>query len=241
MTAALERTVPKNQSTAAARARTAARAGEKYTTALRSQSSPAVYEPPSTFPGDGGPWISAWDGNPYNDVNPACGHHYKALCGGCGVCITCDGCYCREAAEEARIDAETERAYEEHAYHEKHTPECYLCERGRKESADYTRCPKCGITYPDGFEDHMAHVPPYCYALPAYPTGIDWGYLRGQHVTLVGRDYSVHGLIIADQPAPDPADYRPQMQLQRTDPGYEDDFGPVNLRGWLEVRPAPQA
>ncbi|MGW7100326.1 hypothetical protein [Streptomyces sp. NPDC054838] len=238
MTAALEYTVPKKQSTAAARARAAARAGAKYTTALRDQVPPAA-EKPKTFPGNGGPWVSYWDGNLWNDVNPACGHHYRALCGGCGVCITCDGCYCREAAEEARIDAETTLAYEAHAEHERHDPDCYLCEYGRKESADYTRCPKCGIPYPDGFEDHMVHTPPYCYRLSSYPTGIDWGYLRGQHVTLVGTHYTIHGLVPADQDAPDPGAYRPYLQLQRTDPGYEDEIGPVNPREWLEVHPAP--
>ncbi|MEV3986224.1 hypothetical protein [Nonomuraea sp. NPDC049758] len=53
------------------------------------------------------PWVSSWDGDPHHDVNPACGHHLRALCGGCGVCTTCDGCYCTELSREAAIDAAT--------------------------------------------------------------------------------------------------------------------------------------
>jgi len=236
--------MPKKQSTAARRAREAARQGGKYTAVLRAEEaeSPAA---PKTFPGDGGPWISAWTGDPYNDVNPACGHHYKALCGGCGVCTTCDGCYCAEAAEEARIDAETNRAYAEHSEHDKHEPHCYLCEDDREKTADYTRCWKCGLEYRDGIGDHHWHNPPYCtFGLPVYPLGVDWGYLRGQEVTLVGREYSVHGLVLADQDAPDPQKYFPFLRMRRTDPGYEDgpdETSPINPREWLEVHPAPPA
>ncbi|MEU0042722.1 hypothetical protein [Streptomyces werraensis] len=75
--------MPKKQSTAARRARAAARQGVKYTSALRSEETPA--EPARTFPGGGRPWVSSWTGDPYGDVNPACGHHMQALCGGCGV------------------------------------------------------------------------------------------------------------------------------------------------------------
>lgn len=32
-----------------------------------------------------------------DDVNPSCGHHLASYCRGCNVCLTCDGCYCREA------------------------------------------------------------------------------------------------------------------------------------------------
>lgn len=31
-----------------------------------------------------------------NDVNPICGCRLKSLCVGCGVCTSCDGCYCGE-------------------------------------------------------------------------------------------------------------------------------------------------
>lgn len=31
-----------------------------------------------------------------HDCNPICGCHLEAKCLGCGVCMTCDGCYCRE-------------------------------------------------------------------------------------------------------------------------------------------------
>lgn len=30
------------------------------------------------------------------DCNPVCGHHLASKCLGCNVCLTCDGCYCRE-------------------------------------------------------------------------------------------------------------------------------------------------
>ncbi len=32
----------------------------------------------------------------HDDVNPICGCHKRALCLGCGVCTSCDGCYCYE-------------------------------------------------------------------------------------------------------------------------------------------------
>lgn len=32
----------------------------------------------------------------YDDVNPVCGCHRSAKCMGCGVCTTCDACYCDE-------------------------------------------------------------------------------------------------------------------------------------------------
>jgi hypothetical protein len=31
-----------------------------------------------------------------NDVNPVCGCHLRSKCMGCGVCTSCDGCYCYE-------------------------------------------------------------------------------------------------------------------------------------------------
>lgn len=31
-----------------------------------------------------------------HDCNPICGCHLEAKCLGCGVCLHCDGCYCRE-------------------------------------------------------------------------------------------------------------------------------------------------
>lgn len=228
----------------AIRARQAA-TGEAYTAARRrlAEQDQGQAEPPRLDPVvTGGPWVSSWDGDPLHDVNPACGHHRRALCGGCGVCTTCDGCYCAELAAEAAMDAEAERDAREHLEHDEHRADCLRCERERADSADYTRCPACGLTYPDGRGDHLRHTPPYCSPLPAYPLGIDWGYLRGQHVTLVGRDYSVHGLVLACQDAPDPRAYYPYMRMRRTDPGYEDgpdEASPFNPREWLEVQPAP--
>jgi hypothetical protein len=31
-----------------------------------------------------------------HDCNPICGHHLASKCTGCGVCMSCDGCYCYE-------------------------------------------------------------------------------------------------------------------------------------------------
>jgi hypothetical protein len=31
-----------------------------------------------------------------HDCNPICGCHLASKCTGCGVCMWCDGCYCRE-------------------------------------------------------------------------------------------------------------------------------------------------
>ncbi|MFB8044175.1 hypothetical protein ACFC8F_23175 [Streptomyces hydrogenans] len=235
--------MPKHQSTAAKRARTAARDGEKYTVALRTaEESPTP--PPAAFRSNGEPAVSVWTGDPHNDVNPACGHHLKLLCGGCAVCTACDGCYCAEAAEEAALDAETARAYDEHIEHDEFDADCYLCEYEREESNDFTGCLKCGLPYRDGRGDHQHHQPPYCRPLPRFPLGTDWSYLLGQEVTLVGRDYSIHGLVLPEQDVPDPADYAPLMWLRRTDPGYEDgpdERSPFFPREWLEVHPAPPA
>ncbi|MFI1962422.1 hypothetical protein ACH46L_31645 [Streptomyces althioticus] len=233
--------MPKRQSTAARRARAAARDGAKYTTALRAEET-GQKAAGRAFPGDGGPWVSAWTGDPHNDVNPACGHHLRALCGGCGVCTSCDGCYCAEAAEDARLDAEIQRDYREHAEHlaEHHTG-CYLCELESVTSHGYTRCGKCGLAFPDGRFDLITHAPGYCFRLHPQPSGIDWSYLRGQDVRLVGTHYTIRGHVPADQAAPDPADLSPHLTLVRTDPGYEGEVSPFNPREWLEVHPAPPA
>ncbi|MFF0869930.1 hypothetical protein ACFYUV_49815 [Nonomuraea sp. NPDC003560] len=227
----------------AVRARQAA-TGEAYNAAARAvdRERQADVEPTVSIAGparDGRPWVSSWDGDPHHDVNPACGHDLRALCGGCGVCTTCDGCYCTELAYEAATDAAAERETREHLEHDEHRPDCWRCERESQESAGYTRCPKCGLTYPDGIGDHHRHNPPYCMRLPTYRVGIDWGYLRGQHVTLVGTRYTITGYVLPDQDAPDPTAYYPYMQLRRTDPGYENEVGPFNPRDWLEVHPAP--
>lgn len=43
----------------------------------------------------GGPYGGASWSSDY-DCNPVCGCHLSARCRGCGVCTTCDGCYCQE-------------------------------------------------------------------------------------------------------------------------------------------------
>jgi hypothetical protein len=37
---------------------------------------------------------AAWTSE--HDCNPVCGCHLASKCLGCGVCTSCDGCYCRE-------------------------------------------------------------------------------------------------------------------------------------------------
>lgn len=42
--------------------------------------------------------IPAWwepDPGHVDDVDPICGHR-RNRCRGCGVCLSCDGCYCDE-------------------------------------------------------------------------------------------------------------------------------------------------
>ncbi|MCX5190993.1 hypothetical protein [Streptomyces sp. NBC_00268] len=60
---------------------------------------------------------------------------------------------------------------------------------------------------------------------------------------LRGREYSVRGLVLADQGAPDPTAYYPFMRMRRTDLGYEDGSGETSSfcpREWLEIHPAPR-
>lgn len=56
---------------------------------------PADAEPILAVADDYGPRVpDTW--TPDNDVNPMCGCHRRAMCVGCGVCTSCDGCYCGE-------------------------------------------------------------------------------------------------------------------------------------------------
>ncbi len=41
-------------------------------------------------PPGGAQWTSE------HDCNPVCGCHLASKCRGCGVCTSCDGCYCYE-------------------------------------------------------------------------------------------------------------------------------------------------
>ncbi|MEU6717992.1 hypothetical protein ABZ897_41545 [Nonomuraea sp. NPDC046802] len=66
-----------------------AKTGEAYNAAARAldherqaDAEPAVFVAGLTR--DGRPWVSSCDGDPHHDVNPACGHHLRALCGGRG-------------------------------------------------------------------------------------------------------------------------------------------------------------
>ncbi len=255
--------MPKKQTTAAARARAAARTGQKYTTALRQQQTepPGIWHGAAAEPSEsdtavsvpkwlslelargqlaqqqlaqGGPSLSSWRPGMADDVNPVCGCHLRAQCAGCGVCTTCDGCYCGEGDD----DAYAARQEAEHYEHREHDPECYSCEIAQRETADYTRCPKCALPYPDGRPDHIAHNPPYCRPLPIWPTSIDWTYLIGKRARFVGFGYDVNGLVLDEQPKLKPGAYYPYLEILRTDPGYEGE-SPINPRQWSEIHPAP--
>lgn len=164
-----------------------------------------------------------------------------------GICSDDAGCYCDEIREGAIEDARVERAYllhsEEHL--DAHDPDCHICRTNAIESDGYTVCPQCRAPLPNGLHDYIAHNPPYCRGdkdSRRQPTGIDWSYLIGQDVELVGSSYSIHGRILEQEP-PDIAELWPLLKFQRTDPGYEHE--PVEpgiaIREWAEVRPAPPA
>ncbi|MEU8764993.1 hypothetical protein [Streptomyces sp. NPDC048659] len=222
--------MPKHQNTAARRARQAAREGRKYTTALRDEN---LDNDPAS-----GPLRSDWTGTAHDDV-AVCGHHRRATCAGCRRCTSCDACYCYE--DDLSYGPSDD--HDPHLDHTQHQDDCPDCQSDHQRTEGYTRCWKCGLAYRDGIGDHRRHNPPYCaLGLPTYPLGTDWSYLLGQDVTLVGRSYSVHGHVHADQPAPDTTEYMPIMRFYRTDPGYEDTPGnpsPFFPREWTEVHPAP--
>lgn len=142
--------MPKNQSSAAKRARAAARAGVKYTDALAAESDRAIAPAPTeSFGGSGWQRLPnttaeqpAWF-HPENDVNPVCGHHMGEKCDGCGVCTMCDGCYCAEFRDEAEQEREQRRAREIHWGHRQPDPDCYICtyeieqeEKARRRAAE---------------------------------------------------------------------------------------------------------
>ncbi|MFJ8628951.1 hypothetical protein ACIRD3_39725 [Kitasatospora sp. NPDC093550] len=171
-----------------------------------------------------------------DDVNPVCGHHRGSACAACAGCMSCDGCYCGEDDDYAGV-----REHENHLYeHEEADPACYSCELERRESADYTRCAKCGLQFPDGRFDFRKHNAPYCSALYPQPSGIDWSYLLDQDVRIVGREYAITGHVLADQPEnAKTAGLRPLLYFVRADAGCEGETAPFNPREWLEVHPAP--
>ncbi len=133
------------------------------------------------------------------------------------------------------------RAYADHSEHADHRADCYLCENERERSEDYARCWKCGVTFWDGRFDLIVHTPGYCFRLHPQPSGIEWSYLRGQDVRLVGTHYTIIGHVPADQAATDPTDLMPHLTLVRTDEGYEGEVSPFNPREWLEIHPASPA
>lgn len=250
--------MPKNQSTAAARARAAARQGAKYTDALASLRSEALAArpAPAEAPPLSGekPWSSYWDGNPFHDVNHACGHHLRALCGGCGVCTTCDGCYC---GEDDGWSGDDQRRHDDHyGEHDDHVRGCAWCEDEHKQSAGYTCCATCELAFPDGRIDYIRHGL-YCSPLYPQPSTTDWTHILDQDVELVGRTYTITGHVlpwaeqqrvavvdgrftVTEQPRRTPTAtldrLRPALFMRRTDEDNEGDLAPFNPREWLEVR-----
>ncbi|AIG81290.1 Hypothetical protein AJAP_42615 (plasmid) [Amycolatopsis japonica] len=119
-----------------------------------------------------------------NDVNPICGHYLGNLCTGCGVCTTCDGCYCAELRQEAELDAYFREVEREHAEHWQEPGEdCPTCESDRKRSKDFTECPKCGKAL-QGFWHFREHCPPYCRKDKPHAPGLDWSHLIGKRITI---------------------------------------------------------
>ena len=246
---------PKKQSTNSRRARAAAREGQKFTAALRGES-PGIDSveffrevaewTDRFFPRDGAPALPT-PYSPDNDVDPICGHHRRSRCASCGSCATCDGCYCGELADEAALDAE-DAAYERiHFYeHDGQARGCTLCDADRERTAGYTRCPKCSLEFRQspagqGYVDFVEHGT-YCDPLNRYLIGIDWSYLIGQEAEFVGRQYSVHGVVVGHHP--NRSDRHPLLLIRRTDPGYEDgpdETSPVDPREWVRVLPEPPA
>lgn len=168
--------------------------GGSYTEALRETSATA---PTSTIaPGDtytspfkvrpveqGGPELPAVPTR-QNDVNYACGHWLGNKCDGCGVCTTCDGCYCAELRQEAADEAYYRRVQRDHMEHwDEPDKDCDQCEHDRRRSNNFTECPKCGKGLL-GLWHFREHNPPYCMRDHPHPRGLDWSHLIGKRVTI---------------------------------------------------------
>lgn len=197
-----------------------------------------AYEPLQVWRGTGAAVPAAFTAT--NDVNPICGHHRGSACAACSGCMSCDGCYCGEDDDYAGVREQEHHILE----HEEADPTCYSCELERRESADYTRCAKCGLQFPDGRFDFRNHNAPYCSPLHPQPSGIDWSYLFDQDVRIVGREYSITGHVLPRDEQPphhlaSVAGLRPHLTFRRADAGYEGEIAPFNPREWLEVHPAP--
>ncbi|MFR9773851.1 hypothetical protein [Nocardia sp. SC052] len=170
-----------------------ARHGVTYTQALRALAAevpPEDQPAPSSAslfrvrPADrGGPSLPAVVTGEH-DVNPVCGHWLGSRCDGCGMCTTCDGCYCTELRREAEDAAWIARLEREHAEHlEAPDEDCGRCEDDRARSKDFTECPTCHKPL-QGFWHFREHCPPYCYRDNPHPPGLDWSYLIGKRITI---------------------------------------------------------
>jgi hypothetical protein len=170
-----------------------ARHGVTYTQALRALTAAA---PPEDHTGptsaglfrvrpveQGGPRLPAVVTGD-NDINPVCAHWLGHKCAGCGVCTTCDGCYCDELRREAQADAESARLQREHAEHlTEPGQDCPLCELDRERSKGFTECPQCHRPL-KGFWHFVEHCPPYCHKDKPHPPGLDWSHLIGKRITI---------------------------------------------------------
>jgi hypothetical protein len=119
-----------------------------------------------------------------HDVNPVCGHWLGSQCVGCGVCTTCDGCYCAELRNDAELDVYFDRVDREHAEHwDEPGEDCPTCEHDRERSKNFTECPTCGKSL-KGFWHLREHRPPYCRRDKPHPPGLDWSHLIGKRITI---------------------------------------------------------
>ncbi|MBF6302251.1 hypothetical protein IU459_32630 [Nocardia amamiensis] len=151
--------------------------GVTYTQALRALEDQAIPVPTD------GPFMDV-DPTYGSDVNPICGHRLSSRCGGCGVCRTCDGCYCDDLRQEADLEAYSALIAREHAEHvDEPDPTCPTCEYDRERSKDFTECPKCSQPL-QGFWHFSEHTPPYCFKDKPHPPGLDWSHLIGKRITI---------------------------------------------------------
>lgn len=195
----------------------------------------------------GGPKVPAWTGDRHNDVNPVCGHHLRGQCAGCGACTSCDGCYC---GEDDGWTAADRRREEEHQEHDAHAEGCPSCEEERTTTAEYSRCKRCGLAFPEGRFSMLRHGYNWgCFDLPVIAAdAFDWPELYGKRVRFTGHEYGthgrtgghihIHGTVIGPfdngTTGGYPRSLWPLLELERTDAGHEGRT-PIAPREWLAI------
>ncbi|MFI6030793.1 hypothetical protein [Amycolatopsis magusensis] len=177
-----------------------ARHGVKYAEALRAITGAEMAghpgEPRSAplrpLPAEqGGPSMPAVVARDH-DVNDVCGHWLGAQCVGCGVCTTCDSCFCEVSRQEAELDAYLLGVEREHAQHWQEPGEdCPTCEDQQKRSKNFTECPTCGKAL-KGYWHFREHNAPRCLKDKPHPPGLDWSHLAGKRININNR-WLYHG------------------------------------------------